>query len=277
MPSRSCTGSQFRPILKAVAWLSGFQCFAAVTLMSFYGLGRIGEILPALRSDLLLPSDDCLSHLEGIEDDVSQAEQDTTHQDRRSQGCFLAGEAVLEGGPAGIGSFLRRPQPTVTGGTSYWQLSPSLPEASEERRRRTELHKRHGHHGDPVENAAQAPADARVLLAGGWSSFGIGFPQRDLLAKSSLGRQLLRVSVATCHCSLGCRARQRSHDVHSASASSPNSSAGLGWTEAVVSEQALASSRGLEPRSDWSPTRVCSFRRPAPQNPLPSGGASKIQ
>ena len=49
------------PILKALvalAWLSGFFSFAAVTLLSFYGLGRIGEVLPVLRSDLLLPSDD---------------------------------------------------------------------------------------------------------------------------------------------------------------------------------------------------------------------------
>ena len=49
------------PILKALvalAWLSGFFSFAAVTLLSFYGLGRIGEVLPVLRSDLFLPSDD---------------------------------------------------------------------------------------------------------------------------------------------------------------------------------------------------------------------------
>ncbi|CAE7226763.1 unnamed protein product [Symbiodinium sp. CCMP2592] len=49
------------PVLKALvalAWLSGFVAFAAVTLLSYYGLGRIGEVLPVLRSDLLLPSDD---------------------------------------------------------------------------------------------------------------------------------------------------------------------------------------------------------------------------
>ncbi|CAE7208910.1 unnamed protein product [Symbiodinium sp. CCMP2592] len=49
------------PVLKALvalAWLAGFKLFAGVTVLSFYGLGRIGEVLPTLRSDLLLPSDD---------------------------------------------------------------------------------------------------------------------------------------------------------------------------------------------------------------------------
>ena len=37
-----------------LCWL-GFRLLAGVTLLSFYGLGRIGEVLPTLRSDLLLP------------------------------------------------------------------------------------------------------------------------------------------------------------------------------------------------------------------------------
>ncbi|CAE7319157.1 unnamed protein product, partial [Symbiodinium sp. CCMP2592] len=49
------------PILKAVvcvAWLHGYLSFAGVTLLAYYGLGRIGEVLACTRADLLLPSDD---------------------------------------------------------------------------------------------------------------------------------------------------------------------------------------------------------------------------
>ena len=49
------------PILKAVVtvgWLLGFRSFAAITLLAYYGLGRIGEVLQCTRQDLLLPSDD---------------------------------------------------------------------------------------------------------------------------------------------------------------------------------------------------------------------------
>ncbi|OLP96635.1 hypothetical protein AK812_SmicGene21084 [Symbiodinium microadriaticum] len=49
------------PVLKAIvsyAWMSGFRSFAGVTLLAYYGLGRIGEVIQCRRSDLLLPSDD---------------------------------------------------------------------------------------------------------------------------------------------------------------------------------------------------------------------------
>eukprot|EP00439_Symbiodinium_sp_Y106_P045142 s5693_g5.t1 len=43
------------PILKAVvtlAWLQGFRCFAASTLLAFYGLGRIGEAASKLGESI---------------------------------------------------------------------------------------------------------------------------------------------------------------------------------------------------------------------------------
>ena len=49
------------PILKAIvswAWMCGYRFFAGATILAFYGLGRIGEVLQCKRSDLLLPSDD---------------------------------------------------------------------------------------------------------------------------------------------------------------------------------------------------------------------------
>ena len=49
------------PILKAIvalAWTTGFYDFAGVTLLAFYGLARIGEVLAATRRDLLLPNED---------------------------------------------------------------------------------------------------------------------------------------------------------------------------------------------------------------------------
>ena len=42
----------------ALAWCAGFRAFAGVTLLAFYGLGRIGEVLATMRSDLLLPGAD---------------------------------------------------------------------------------------------------------------------------------------------------------------------------------------------------------------------------
>ena len=50
-----------KPIVKAIvalAWCAGFRAFAGVTLLAFYGLGRIGEVLATMRSDLLLPGAD---------------------------------------------------------------------------------------------------------------------------------------------------------------------------------------------------------------------------
>ena len=44
--------------LVALAWATGFYDFAGVTLLAFYGLGRIGEVLGAVRKDLLLPEED---------------------------------------------------------------------------------------------------------------------------------------------------------------------------------------------------------------------------
>ncbi|CAE7833835.1 unnamed protein product, partial [Symbiodinium necroappetens] len=49
------------PVLKAIvtlAWMQGFRYFAGITLLAFYGLGRIGEVLQCNRGDLLLPNDD---------------------------------------------------------------------------------------------------------------------------------------------------------------------------------------------------------------------------
>ena len=49
------------PILQAIvalAWFSGNQAFAGVTLLAYFGMGRIGEVLATSRSDLLLPADD---------------------------------------------------------------------------------------------------------------------------------------------------------------------------------------------------------------------------
>ncbi|CAE7501380.1 unnamed protein product [Symbiodinium sp. CCMP2592] len=49
------------PVLKALvalAWMTGYFDFAGVTLLSFYGLGRIGEVLNSDRADLLLPEED---------------------------------------------------------------------------------------------------------------------------------------------------------------------------------------------------------------------------
>ncbi|CAE7241416.1 unnamed protein product [Symbiodinium sp. CCMP2592] len=49
------------PILQALvalSWFSGNQAFAAITLLAYYGMGRIGEVLATTRSDLLLPADD---------------------------------------------------------------------------------------------------------------------------------------------------------------------------------------------------------------------------
>ena len=42
----------------ALAWCTGFRAFAGVTLLAFYGLGRIGEVLATTRADLLLPGAD---------------------------------------------------------------------------------------------------------------------------------------------------------------------------------------------------------------------------
>ena len=48
------------PVIKAMAFLAaawGMQRWAAVALLSFYGLARIGEVLRCRRKDLLFPSD----------------------------------------------------------------------------------------------------------------------------------------------------------------------------------------------------------------------------
>ena len=49
------------PIVKALialSWCLGYQAFAGATVLAFFGLGRIGEVLRAFRSDLLLPGTD---------------------------------------------------------------------------------------------------------------------------------------------------------------------------------------------------------------------------
>ena len=43
--------------LVVLAWAKGYRRWAGVTLLAFYGLARIGEVLKCERSHLLLPSD----------------------------------------------------------------------------------------------------------------------------------------------------------------------------------------------------------------------------
>jgi len=43
--------------LVAVAWLHGWKRWCGITLVSFYGIARVGEVLRCTRGDLLLPED----------------------------------------------------------------------------------------------------------------------------------------------------------------------------------------------------------------------------
>ena len=45
--------------LVVLAWLKGFRRWAACTLLAYFGLARIGEVLRATRLHLLLPEDHC--------------------------------------------------------------------------------------------------------------------------------------------------------------------------------------------------------------------------
>ena len=44
--------------LVSIAWCSGYVNFAGAVLLAYFGLGRIGEVLKTLRSDLSLPGED---------------------------------------------------------------------------------------------------------------------------------------------------------------------------------------------------------------------------
>ena len=50
----------------ALGWMAGYREFAGCTLLSFYGMGRIGEVLATCKADLLPPSDDPWSQVAAV-------------------------------------------------------------------------------------------------------------------------------------------------------------------------------------------------------------------
>ncbi|CAE7335394.1 Khsrp, partial [Symbiodinium sp. CCMP2456] len=78
--------------LVVLAWAKGYRRWAGVTLLAFYGLARIGEVLKCERSHLLLPSDH-LSELQVVFLKLDKAKSS-------SRGGAQVGDRLYPFGPA---------------------------------------------------------------------------------------------------------------------------------------------------------------------------------
>ena len=118
------------PELVTLAWCFGMRRWAAVTLISFYGLARVGEVLKVTRKDLLLPED----HMGGFLAAFARlAEKKTSSRGHpRVQHLRIDNEVAVQliqlatrGLAAGISFFLSARRPTGAGGISSWSAGPT--------------------------------------------------------------------------------------------------------------------------------------------------------